>query len=61
MGEYADMAVDESLNGYWDDPDDPDDPDGGWFGRSKRRRQRRKLTNAEIFKNHIPPLEDQGF
>ncbi len=38
MGEYADMAVDESLDPYWGE--DEDDDTGGWFGR-------RPLTHAQ--------------
>lgn len=45
MGEYADMAVDDALNGGWDDEDE-----GGWIGSFWRRRwRRRRLTNQEIF------------
>lgn len=36
MGEYADMAVDEALNGPWLDDDEWDDE--GWMGPHPRRR-----------------------
>lgn len=47
MGEYADMAVDEALNGYWGD-DDYEGDDADWAPYGFRRR-RRKTGNAGVF------------
>lgn len=42
MGEYADMALDDALNGYWDGHYDEDYD--GWFGRRRFRKGNRNLT-----------------
>jgi hypothetical protein len=41
MGEYADMAVDDMLNGHWEDDDSDFEPSDGFrFPRHDRRRKK---------------------
>lgn len=57
MGEYADMAVDQALNGnYWFPDDESDLEDSDWAPYSSRFRPRRKKrTNQQIFANFLSP------
>lgn len=64
MGEYADMAIDQALNDYWDwRYDDDEDSDADWAPYGRRRvRARRKPTNAEIFADFVDkPIDPSQF
>ena len=60
MGDFADMAVDEALNGYWGD-DDYEGDDADWAPDGFRRR-RRKAGNWDIFarfQNYCEDINDE--
>lgn len=63
MGEFADMSVAESLEGYWGD-DEYEGDDSDWAPYTVwRKRKRIKKTNQEIFKSFASttPVEDLGW
>lgn len=55
MGEYADMAIDDALNGYWDgDYDEDGEHPLGYSGYGRRRYSRRKIPTCQhCHKTHL--------